>query len=292
MLGLSLWRQGAAGGPAALERALAHAEAAHDPAVYRVVATTYGGMVCEGPMPVAEGLALFGELLGANEHDRVVQGVITRFRSLLLAMAGRFDEANDGLLRSSAFLDELNLLTPSWVYRRVAGAAKELMGDLAGAEDDLIARLESFRDLRDGGPDGRAIEAVAWLAHLYCDQGRWQAADDLLGYSRQVPPLAFFRAEAVLCSAAEARLAAHNGNGAKAVERAQRAVDVVAPTDLKHMHARLWLALAEVQRHAGNTKGADQAVLRALELYEAKGNVAAATLLRGKRGVALPDAAR
>ena len=46
------------------------------------------------------------------------------------------------------------------------------------------------------------------------------------------------------------------------------------------MRARIWLALAEVQRAAGDAAEADAAVATALELYEQKGNVAAAERLR------------
>ena len=46
------------------------------------------------------------------------------------------------------------------------------------------------------------------------------------------------------------------------------------------MRAHVEVALAEVQRAAGNTAEADAAVARALELYEQKGNVAAADRLR------------
>jgi hypothetical protein len=44
---------------------------------------------------------------------------------------------------------------------------------------------------------------------------------------------------------------------------------------------RIWLAFAEVQRAAGYTAEADAAVATVLELYEQKGNIAAAARLRG-----------
>ena len=47
-----------------------------------------------------------------------------------------------------------------------------------------------------------------------------------------------------------------------------------------NLRARIWLALAEVQRAAGHAAEADAAVATALGLYEQKGNVAAADCLR------------
>ena len=47
------------------------------------------------------------------------------------------------------------------------------------------------------------------------------------------------------------------------------------------MRAHVQVALAEVQRAAGNLAEADAAVARALALYEQKGNVAAADRAAG-----------
>jgi hypothetical protein len=44
--------------------------------------------------------------------------------------------------------------------------------------------------------------------------------------------------------------------------------------------ARVWLALAEVQRAAGNLAEGGDAVDRALELYDRKGNIVAAARVR------------
>jgi tetratricopeptide (TPR) repeat protein len=162
------------------------------------------------------------------------------------------------------------------VYRRLAARAKELIGDLDGAEQDLKTRWADFRNTRQEGPDGRAIEAVGWLAHLYCDQGRWEEAADVLSYASTVPPLTFFRAEAVLCGAARARVAARNGMRAEADALAWQAVELADPTEFLELSACVWLALGDVQRRAGNATGADVAVARAIALYEGKGNVAAA----------------
>jgi hypothetical protein len=43
----------------------------------------------------------------------------------------------------------------------------------------------------------------------------------------------------------------------------------------------MWLGLAEVQRAAGRGEDAARSVVRAIELYELKGNLAAAAQTRG-----------
>ena len=83
--------------------------------------------------------------------------------------------------------------------------------------------------------------------------------------------------------AGRARLAAHRGQHDEAVALARAAVELAEQTDMLNLRARIWLALAEVQRAAGNGAEADAAVATALELYEQKGNVAAAAALRAAR---------
>ena len=85
---------------------------------------------------------------------------------------------------------------------------------------------------------------------------------------------------AALRFAASARVAAHRGEHAQALELAQRAVELAEPSDLLNLRARVWLALAEVQRAQAPRRRRDAAVAAALRLYERKGNVAAAARLR------------
>ena len=67
-----------------------------------------------------------------------------------------------------------------------------------GAERELKGMFEYFRDLRGGEIDTRASGASDLLAHLYCDQGRWDEAAEIFAYD----PVA---------RAVRARLAAHEG---------------------------------------------------------------------------------
>jgi tetratricopeptide (TPR) repeat protein len=195
-------------------------------------------------------------------------------------MAARFDEARAHVERSSVVLDELGLLTASWVYRRIAAETKRLLGDRAGEEHELKERWRSLRYVREAGRDGRAVHAACMLSLSCADQGRWEEAAEHLSYARDLPDPPFFRPEFVLSLAARARLAAHHGEAADALELARRAVELAERTDLLNHRALTWLALAEVQRSRGRQAEADAAVVDAVALYEAKGNVADAARLR------------
>ena len=238
-----------------------------------------GGFLSDGPVTVGEATRRCEHLLETYGSDLVMEAVITRFLSLFLAMAGRFDEARDRVERSSVVLDELEHVT-SWVYRRVAAETKRLLGDRRGAEHELIERWRSLRHLKEDGVDGRAITAACQLSLLYAAEDRWEEAAEHLSYARDVPDPAFFRPDSVLLLAARARLAAHRGESADALELAGRAVALADGTDLLELRALLWVELARVRRASDRPAQADAAEAEALRLYEKKGNLADAARLR------------
>jgi tetratricopeptide (TPR) repeat protein len=164
---------------------------------------------------------------------------------------------------------------------------EELAGNPAGAEEQYLACFGNRRDARGEASEARALQFAARLALLYCDQGRWQEAADYLAYGRDVDegPIAYGKVYTYVRFAARARVAAHLGRHAEAIELARTALEIVERRPIVNDRALVRLALAEVQRAAGNNAEADAAVLEALQLYEKKGNVAAASRLRA----AYPD---
>jgi tetratricopeptide (TPR) repeat protein len=79
--------------------------------------------------------------------------------------------------------------------------------------------------------------------------------------------------------AARGRLAARDGDFDEALRLVRLAIEVAERSSYFNYRARVWLALAEVSRAAGDGANADAALAQALELYEAKGNVAAVARL-------------
>jgi tetratricopeptide (TPR) repeat protein len=261
------------------ERALVHASAGGDLVTRRLVTQSLSMALCHGPMPVPGATARCEELRSANRGDRVLDAVIARHLSSLYAMAGHFEDACESWEWASLVLDEANVLVSSWVSQVHAAGAKELAGDREGAERDLKAMWLHCRDALGGAPDLRAMHAAYRLAYLYCDEGRWDDAEEYLAFCSGFPALE----DATVASyrpAAAARLAAHRGDFVSATALADQAVEAADATDMLNMRALVWLALAEVRRVSGRAAEADDAVATALELYERKGNVAAATRLR------------
>ena len=65
---------------------------------------------------------------------------LCRCLALLLAMAGRFDEAREHILASDRVLDRADQSTLSLSSRLLVAEAKELAGDPAGARQECSLR--------------------------------------------------------------------------------------------------------------------------------------------------------
>jgi DNA-binding SARP family transcriptional activator len=274
---------------AALERALAHAQLAGATAIRRRIVEMLADRICAGPMPVEEGIKRLEAIIGANGDDRVLEAVVRRQLAFTLAMAGRFSEAHAHVEASRPILDEVNLTHATWGYSRwQVSRTLELTGDVEAAEKDLIALWLYYRNSRGQASSAPAMHASATLALLCCDQNRWEEAAEYLSYGEEVDrsPPPYGKVYAFKRLSARARLAAHAGSHADAVGLAQAAVPLAAAFGNPNHEALAWLTLGEVERAAGNQAEADDAVERALELYDRKGNVAAATRVRATSGLA------
>ena len=186
-----------------------------------------------------------------------------------------------GLEQSSLVLDELNQLTVSGLYRGAAAAARELAGDRDGAERELLARWSYFNDSGFDGIDRRAIDTAYDLAQFFCDEGRWDEAEQFVGPLHDLTLTSRHAIGAAMSRLAlEARLAAREGRYAEAAVLAEQAIAGAETEDRPDATARFWLVLAEVQRAAGRSTDAEAAVAAALALYEQRGNLAAAARVR------------
>ena len=281
-VGHGLRRQGrGAAASDAFERALTAADASGDKHERLLAIGALAHSLWEGPAPAADAIRRCEELLESSRHDPPLEATITRCMSALYAMAGRAEEARESVLRSGVVLDELNHLTVSWVYRSTAAEAMELIGDRAGAEQELTAKWLWLGDL-GGAYKGRAMQAAYELAHLYCDDGRWDDAERCLAYGRDFPEPTHYRRESVLGLAGRARLAAHRGGLVQAEQLARRGVELAERSDMLNVRARAWLASAEVEQANGRRGTADSALQSAVALYEQKGNVAAIARIRAQ----------
>jgi len=267
---------------AALDRALAHAEAAGSHVVRRHVIAYIAMQLCEGSTPAGQAIERIEELRRSTRDDPVQDAGLRRLLALALAMVGRFDEAHEHIRASGAVLDGIDQTILSSASRRLVSEAKDLVGDPAGAKQEVRAAFLNMRDARGEESDSRALRAAAELALLCCDQGDWNEAAESLAYGSHVDRSAPVEGKVYTVHrlAARARLAAHQGDLAEALELGRAAVEMAERSSWLNYRARAWLALAEVQRAAGVHDDAEASVAEALRLYEAKGNVAAAARVK------------
>lgn len=262
---------------AELEQALSHAQASGDKEMLRLtIGSLTNAYLVGGPTPAGAAIERCQQVLESVGGDRVLEATVKRPLALFYAMVARPADANETLDEAAAVLDELNLRTAQ-VYRFVAADARELAGDLEGAERELLAMFDYFRDLRGGRIDTRASHATVRLARLYCDQQRWDEAAEALAYdpSARNGPSGI----GTLRLATRARLAGHE-RLAEAIPLAERAVAFAErrESDLTN-RAEVQLALAEVQLAGGLNAEADASFAAAISLFELKGNAAAARAL-------------
>ena len=267
---------------AALDRALVHAEVAGSRVVRRNIVAAIGMPLCQGSTPARDAIERLEELRRAAHDDPVQYAGLGRLLASVLAMAGRFDEAREHIRASTQVLDGADQTILSSASRRDVAEAKDLLGDPAGAKQEALDAFLNMRDARGEGSDARALRAAAQLALLCCDQGDWDEAAEYLSYGRHVDQAEPVEGKvySALRLTARARLAAHRGDLAEALELAERAVQFTERTNWLNYRAGARLALAEVQRARGRHDEADIALDEARLLYEAKGNVAAAARLK------------
>jgi class 3 adenylate cyclase len=263
-----------------LEEALVHANAGGDLPTRRIVTQSLAMMLFAGPVPVAEATARCRELRDGVDDDRVLDAVITRCLSAFAAMEGDFELASAYWRSADSVLNEVNMMVSSSVSRGITADARAFTGDRDGAIRELETRWLAFRDTYGGAPDQHALQAAYRLAHLYCDDGRWSDAQECVEYHAEIPWTGNYFTAIYYRLSAAARLEAHRGELGKALELGQQAVEIVERCDFSNERALVWLALAEVRSVAGQPDAAHAAAAAALELYEAKGNVAAANGIR------------
>jgi predicted ATPase/class 3 adenylate cyclase len=263
-----------------LAEAFEHANAGDDMSTRRAVTYSYAGQITGAPIPVEQSLARVEALIASCGDDPVLQAAMTRYRSLLLAMAGRFEESRACERTARPILEEANLESLSWGSLGTAASAMRISGDLEGAARYMEERWRAY-PVESGKTQKIAIGAAQGLANIYCESGRWQEAEQLVALATS------YGDDDGLLNA-RAHLAAHHGRFEEALTLAHRFVEQRKQTEDLSDRAEAWLVLAKVERAAGLVAEADGSLNAAIRLYERRGNVAG--IARARAAVLEPAA--
>jgi len=259
-----------------MERALEHARAAGDHRLEARLSAGYTIGLSNGPTAAVDAVARCREVLSRDLPERQAEAITRCSLGVLLAMQGAFDEA-----------------------REQCDAARELLTDLGGAQPSYAVLTSARIELLAGNPEAVTAE----LSLVYDDLGKLgeryfrpvigatlAVALHRSGESARAAALVTELAESTdaddyeawgLLEGLRGRLLAAESDEAGAVEAAQRAVDLLAPTDAVVFKADALVDLGDTLVAVGAADEGRKALAAALELYERKGNVVAAARLNG-----------
>jgi class 3 adenylate cyclase/tetratricopeptide (TPR) repeat protein len=263
----------------ALARAIRHARQAGDLREEADCLGRYVGSGAYGPAHVREVERRCQELLSSPGGVGGREAPALRALATVRAMEGRFDDARDLAERARRILEEFGFrLRASWVSE-TSGAIEMLAGDPAAAERALRAGFDAAVDF---GEQGFQVTVAALLAHALIDQGRIEEAERFTTLSRDAAAEDDVASQ-VLWRSARARILVATGGLDEAEAVARQALALVERTDDVNMHADTLAVLADVLIAQGRPEEATAALDRAVELYAAKGNTAAADASRRRR---------
>ena len=264
----------------ALERALAHARRAGDERLEASVAVQFGFAAIVGPLPVDEGRRSIGRTVEHMTEDTSAKGMLLLIAGFLAAMAGDFDEARDQAARGTEILDSLGRSVGLAAISTWTSAIDLLAGDGGAAERAL---RDALVQLEQAGQLANLASVAAQLAETLVVDGRYEEAARFAATSERAAASDDIHAQ-ISWRVARAKASAGLGAADRAETVAREAVDLATATDSPFFAAEALESLAAALTASGREAAADAATARALELYEAKGNVVAAERLRAIRG--------
>jgi class 3 adenylate cyclase/predicted ATPase len=255
----------------AIERYVEHARQVRNPYEETWGIANMAYALLDGPVHVAQSLERSHELLeratGGAAEPPVLAVVAT-----LEATLGKFDEARARLAGAKRVARGLSATWYAGLVSLFSGRVERLAGDLAAAETDYREALAVFSGM--GERWFRAIAAID-LARVLLAQGRRSEIHELEDFIREVEGL-FDPEFQMKLHAFRARERALDGEIAKALELADRAVGVAETTDQLIFHAEVLRDRADILALAARPADAAVDLEQAIQLLEAKGNAVAA----------------
>jgi ATP/maltotriose-dependent transcriptional regulator MalT len=162
-------------------------------------------------------------------------------------------------------------------FSLAAGDIEMLAGEPTAAERELRRGCQALEAM---GERGLLATVTAELARAVCLQGRYAEAEELTRVSEGLARPADVSAQ-IAWRAVRARSVAGRGDLPAAEALAREALAMTERTDDLNRQARVLVDLAGIVRRSGREDEAIPLLEGALELLERKGNIVAATDVRG-----------
>ena len=229
-----------------------------------------------GPTPVVEAMTLSREVLlhvkGHPGHEADASLLVAQLES----MRGNVETARAKIAHARSLFRELGHTHSLASMTDAASEVERDAGDVLAAERE---RRSGYRAFRSMGAVAFQATWAAWLADLLVLLDREDEALDLAREVRAFRRRRHHRAGPV--AHGQAKVLARQGDGAKAWQLAEEAVQIAHRTDWLNLQGDAHMALAEVLRLAGRQGDAAEAAGHAVDRFEEKGNVVSAARARG-----------
>jgi class 3 adenylate cyclase/tetratricopeptide (TPR) repeat protein len=231
-----------------------------------------------GPTPAHDVARRCEEAAAELKAMGTVEARVLRALATVRAMEGRFDEARELATRARSMLEELGVRLRAAFISETLGFIETLAGDHAAAEREFRVGYANAIELGDRGFQSTV---AAELAHALVAQGKLDEAEAFTKESEETGAEDDLATQ-VMWRTAQARILAARERAPEAELLAREGVTLAEETDDLNMRGDTFVDLGEVLRIAGGEKGAADAFGRALQLYDAKGNLVGAQDARGR----------
>jgi DNA-binding SARP family transcriptional activator len=233
-----------------------------------------------GPKPVDDGISRLADLSAANVGDRWTETNLALALGRLEGMRGNFEVARANVARAKEMYRELGASAAHTLAGRAAAAVERAAGRPDAAEEPLRTACVQLQ------AEGQTSVLATWaaeLADVLYEQRRYEEASEWVDVARRHAGEDDLDAQ-LARRPVEAKLLGVQGRLDEAEDVARSGVELAASTDALNHHAEALLALARILELRGSDEEAGQVVAGALELFERKGNAAAAILVRANHG--------
>jgi tetratricopeptide (TPR) repeat protein len=255
---------------AALEQALAHAEAAGEEREATEIRLWLGNCLCYGPMPVGKVIVRCQEMLEHAHGVRWVEASTLGMLAYLHAMADHPAEARSCYARTRAIFEELGMTFALAARAIIPAEIERMAGDLEAAERELVAGHDLLEAI---GENELRSTIAATLGHVLYDQGRDDDAERFARASQSAAAEDDIGSQ-VLWRSALAKIVARRDGAAEADDLAWEAVRLAATTDMLSLHGASLLDLARVSAALNGGKPPGHIVEEAIRLFERKEDAA------------------
>jgi class 3 adenylate cyclase len=263
----------------ALDRVIEHARRAGDRRIEQLALQHLAPSIFWGPTPLSEGLPRVESILERARGKKSFEAWAVRPVAGFYGMQGRFDEARALLDEARSISQELARPLEVSTLAFWSSPLEMLAGNPGAAERDLRAACE---DLEARGEKGWLSTLAPFLAEALYAQGRFDEAGNSVRLGREAATSDDHNAQA-MWRCAEAKLIAQRGSFDEADALAREAVAYIDRSDELNNQALVRMGLVEVNRLAGRTEAALEALAEASNRFEQKGNVVMIEVTRALR---------